>query len=109
VHVVAVAAPAYVSSRTPPADPSELAAHNGIAARGTASLGLSVSLIDLCEVLPELVRGDLIRLLPDWHADAGAISLYYASRKLISTKTRAFVDFVVNAFKMLAVAFSANH
>jgi len=32
-------------------------------------------------------------------ADAGAISLYYASRTFISAKTRVFVDFVVNAFK----------
>jgi DNA-binding transcriptional LysR family regulator len=136
VHVVAVASPAYMSGRTPPADPSELAAYNGIvmrslrtgrirhwifrnvngievagtlpetiivndpaAMREAARLGLGVSLIALFDVLPELERGDLIRLLPDWYADAGAISLYYASRTLISAKTRVFVDFVVNAFK----------
>ncbi|MFZ1905970.1 MAG: LysR substrate-binding domain-containing protein [Steroidobacteraceae bacterium] len=75
-----------------------------------ARLGLGVSLIALASVLPELKRGDLIRLLPDWYADAGAISLYYASRTLISAKTRVFVDFVVNAFKSerLNVALSAN-
>jgi DNA-binding transcriptional LysR family regulator len=136
VHVVAVASPAYMSGRTPPADPSELAAYNGIvmrslgtgrirhwmfrnangievagtltetivvndpaAMREAARLGLGVSLIALFDVLPELERGDLIRLLPNWYADAGAISLYYASRTLISAKTRVFVDFVVNAFK----------
>jgi len=33
VHVVAVASPAYMSGRTPPADPSELAAYNGIVMR----------------------------------------------------------------------------
>ena len=147
VHVVAVASPAYMSGRTPPADPSELAAYNGIvmrslhtgrirhwmfrnangievagtltesivmndpaAMREAARLGLGVSLIALVDVLPELERGDLIRLLPDWYADAGAISLYYASRTLISAKTRVFVDFVVTAFKSrrLDVAFSAN-
>jgi DNA-binding transcriptional LysR family regulator len=58
-----------------------------------------VSLIALFDVLRELERGDLIRLLPDWYADAGAVSLYYASRTLIAAKTRLFVDFVVNAFK----------
>jgi DNA-binding transcriptional LysR family regulator len=136
VHVVAVASPAYMSGRTPPANPSELAAYNGIvmrslgtgrihhwmfrnangievagtltetivvndpaAMREAARLGLGVSLIALFDVLPELERGDLIRLLPNWYADAGAISLYYASRTLISAKTRVFVDFVVNAFK----------
>lgn len=109
VHVVAVASPAYMSGRTPPADPSELAAYNGIvmrslhtgrirhwmfrnangievagtltetivmndpaAIREAARLGLGVSLIALVDVLSDLERGDLIRLLPDWYADAGA-------------------------------------
>ncbi|MCX5537937.1 LysR family transcriptional regulator [Paraburkholderia sp. CNPSo 3076] len=136
VHIVAVASPAYMSGRSLPADPSGLAAYNGIAMRspqtgrirrwmfrnangievpGTftetivvndpaamreaARLGLGMSLIALVDVLPDLERGDLIRLLPDWYADAGTISLYYASRTLISAKTRVFVDFVVSAFE----------
>ncbi|HEY2534573.1 MAG TPA: LysR substrate-binding domain-containing protein [Xanthobacteraceae bacterium] len=136
VHLVAVASPAFMSGRSPPADPSGLAAYNGIvmrllhtgrirhwmlrnvngiemagtlnetivvndpaALREAARLGLGVSLIALFDVLRDLERGDLIRLLPDWYADAGTISLYYASRTLISAKTRVFVDFVVNAFK----------
>lgn len=69
------------------------------AMRKAARLGLGVALIAVIDVLPELERGDLIRLLPDWYADADAISLYYASRALISAKTRVFVDFVVNAFR----------
>jgi DNA-binding transcriptional LysR family regulator len=32
-------------------------------------------------------RGELVRLLPHWHADAGAISLYYPSRTLMPAKT----------------------
>jgi DNA-binding transcriptional LysR family regulator len=136
VHVVAVASPAYMSGRPLPADPSGLAAYNGIvmrllhtgrirhwmlrnvngiemagtlnetivvndpaAMREAARLGLGVSLIARFDVLRDLERGDLIRLLPDWYADAGAVSLYYASRTLIAAKTRVFVDFVVNAFK----------
>jgi DNA-binding transcriptional LysR family regulator len=136
VHVVAVASPAYMSGRSLPADPSGLAAYNGIVMRslhtgrirhfmlrnvngiemaGTlketivvndpavmregARLGLGVSLVALFDVLRDMERGDLIRLLPDWYADVGAVSLYYASRTLIAAKTRVFVDFVVNAFK----------
>lgn len=148
VHVVAVASPAYMSGRTAPADPSELAACSGIvmrslstgrirhwmlrnakgvevagtltetivvndpaAMREAARLGLGVALTALFDVLPELERGELIRLLPGWYADAGAISLYYASRTLVSAKTRVFVDFVVNAFKsrQLDRAFSARY
>jgi DNA-binding transcriptional LysR family regulator len=135
-HVVAVASPAYMSGRSLPADPSGLAAYNGIvmrllhtgrirhwmlrnangievagmltetivvndpaAMREATRLGLGVSLIALFDVLPDLERGDLIRLLPEWYADAGSMALYYASRRLVSAKTRVFVDFVVNAFK----------
>lgn len=136
VHVVAVASPGYMRGRTPPADPSQLAAYSGIvmrslhtgrirqwmlrnesgieiagaltetivvndpaAMREVARLGLGVALIALIDVLLDLERGDLIRLLPDWYADAGALSLYYTSRTFISAKTRVFVDFVVNAFQ----------
>lgn len=82
-----------------------------VAMREAARLGLGISLIALSDVLPELMRGDLIRLIPDWYADAGSISIYYTSRKLVSAKTRVFVDCVVNGFKSkrLNVAFSANY
>jgi DNA-binding transcriptional LysR family regulator len=40
-----------------------------------------------------------VRLVPQWYADAGPISIYYASRALMPAKTRAFVDFVVAAFR----------
>lgn len=74
------------------------------AMREAARLGLGMTLISLFDVLPDLERGDLIRLLPDWYVEAGEISLYYASRKLISAKTRVFVDFVVNAFNRESVS-----
>jgi DNA-binding transcriptional LysR family regulator len=80
------------------------------AMREAARLGAGVALIALVAVLPELKRGGLIRLLPDWYADAGAISLYYATRTLMSAKTRVFVDLVVDTFKTerLDVALSAS-
>ncbi len=51
------------------------------------------------DVLPELENGSLVRLLPHWYSDAGAISLCYASRTLLPAKTRAFVDLIVEAFR----------
>ena len=53
------------------------------AMREAIRLGLGVLLIALFDVLLELECSGLIRLLPNWYADAGAISLYYASRTLI--------------------------
>jgi DNA-binding transcriptional LysR family regulator len=73
-------------------------------------LGFGVALVGMLAVLPALERGELIRLLPDWYADGGSISIYYASRSLMSAKTRVFVDLVVNTFKSqrLDVALSAD-
>jgi hypothetical protein len=48
--------------------------------------------------------GELMRLLPGWYSDAGPVSLYYASRKMLPAKTRVFVDFVVNRFRSAGFA-----
>jgi DNA-binding transcriptional LysR family regulator len=64
-----------------------------------ALLGLGVTLIAVPHALPHLERGALVRLVPQWYADGGPISIYYASRTLLPAKTRVFVDFVVDAFR----------
>src|SRR5467141_3390882 len=83
-HIIAVASPSYLKGRTPPADPSGLAALDGIV---------------MAHALRHLESGALVRLVPQWYADAGPISIYYASRTLMPAKTRVFVDFVVEAFR----------
>lgn len=69
------------------------------AMREAAILGLGVTLLVLPDVAANLQRGELVRLLPGWGADAGPISLYYPSRTLMPAKTRAFIDFMVDAFQ----------
>ena len=75
-----------------------------------ASMGLGVALIAVPHVLPHFESGALQRVLPDWYADLGPISLYFTSQKLLPAKTRAFVDEVTEAFREqdLARRFSAN-
>lgn len=68
------------------------------AMREAALLGLGVTLLVLPDVVTQIQRGELVRLLPDWKADAGPISLYYPSRTLMPAKTRVFIDFVMDAF-----------
>ena len=67
--------------------------------REAALLGLGVAMLAVPDVLRELERGDLVRLIPRWYADAGSISLYYANRTLLPAKTRTFIDFISEAFK----------
>jgi DNA-binding transcriptional LysR family regulator len=146
-HVVAVASPSYLKGRSPPTDPSGLAAFDGIVMRSSrtrrvrerlmrnaagvemaaplkealafddpeamcqaAVLGLGVTLILMGHALRHLDSGALVRLLPQWYADAGAVSIYYSSRTLVPAKTRAFVDFVVESFrrKRLAERFAGS-
>jgi DNA-binding transcriptional LysR family regulator len=64
-----------------------------------ASLGLGVAMIAMPDALSYMESGTLVRLLPDWYADIGPISIYYASRTLLPAKTRVFVDFVVEHFR----------
>ncbi|WP_420382236.1 LysR family transcriptional regulator [Novosphingobium sp.] len=74
------------------------------AMREAALLGLGVAMVAVPDVLSAIENGRLVRLLPEWYADAGAISIYYASRTLLPAKTRAFVDWIVNAFKQQGLA-----
>jgi DNA-binding transcriptional LysR family regulator len=69
-----------------------------------ALLGLGVTLNAVCHTLPHLESGALVRLLPHWYIDEGPISIYYASRTLLPSKTRAFVDFVAEAFRRQRLA-----
>jgi DNA-binding transcriptional LysR family regulator len=74
------------------------------AMREAAVLGLGVAMLAVPDVLAELHSGRLFRLCPQWYADAGAISLYYASRALLPGKTRAFVDWIGSAFRQQRLA-----
>jgi DNA-binding transcriptional LysR family regulator len=64
-----------------------------------ALIGLGVTLIAVPHALPHLESGALVRLVPQWYADAGPISIYYANRTLLPAKTRVFVDFILDAFR----------
>jgi DNA-binding transcriptional LysR family regulator len=74
------------------------------AACGAARLGIGVAMLPMPHALPYLERGELTRLLPGWHADAGTISIYFVGGRLMPAKTRAFVDFVVEEFRRRKLA-----
>lgn len=76
-----------------------LVVNDPAALREAVQLGLGVAMLAVPDVLAGLESGELVRVLPRWWADAGAISLYYASRDLLPGKTRVFIDFVIEAFK----------
>jgi len=136
VHIVAVAAPAYLAGRPLPRQPDDFAALDGIMRRSSPSgrlrpwtlrprrgaeqplpcrprlvfsdpeaialaarQGLGVALLPMPFAFPHIASGELVRLLPGWYSDAGPLSIYYPTRKLLPAKTRAFVDFVAERFR----------
>jgi DNA-binding transcriptional LysR family regulator len=62
-------------------------------------MGLGVAMLPMPFVERGLRSGELVRLLPEWHFDAGAVWLYYPSKKLLPAKTRVFIDFVLERFR----------
>ncbi|MET3493672.1 LysR family transcriptional regulator [Variovorax boronicumulans] len=64
-----------------------------------ALLGLGAAMLPMPFVERSLRSGELVRLLPEWHFDAGVVWLYYPSKKLLPPKTRVFVDFVLERFR----------
>ncbi|WP_029147239.1 LysR family transcriptional regulator [Methylophilus sp. 5] len=64
-----------------------------------AIAGLGVAHVPMPHALRHLQSGALVRVLPEWYTEAGVISLYFAAKKLMPAKTRAFVDFIVEKFR----------
>ena len=60
-----------------------------------ALLGLGVTFLVMANVVQHLHSGALVRLMPDWHADIGPISLYFSGRQQLPAKTRVFIDYLV--------------
>jgi len=83
----------------PAAQAESVLVNDPTAMRAAALMGLGVTLLAVPDVLTQLERGELIRLLPRWYVDAGAISIYYATRSQMPAKTRVFIDFVAEAFE----------
>lgn len=141
VHIVAVAAPAYMQGRAAPRTPQDLAAFDCIMRRSTptgrvrpwtlgtrraaehavpcqpriilsdpeavaqaARQGLGVALVPMPFAFAHIRSGELVRLLPGWYSDAGPLSLYYPSKKMLAAKTRAFVDYVLERFRSVDFA-----
>lgn len=72
--------------------------------------GLGLALLPTTETLEGIERGQLVRVLPDWFADAGPLLVYFSSQRLLPMRTRVFVDMLVKHFKdeQLAKRFRAD-
>jgi DNA-binding transcriptional LysR family regulator len=69
-----------------------------------ARLGLGVALLPMPFAFAPIQSGELVRLLPGWYSDAGPLSLYYPSRRMLPAKTRVFIDFILERFRAAGFA-----
>lgn len=69
-----------------------------------AEHGLGIALVSTGHAQMYLRRGTVQRVLPDWHVDAGAISIYFLGQKLLPQKTQVFIDFVREQFQQQGLA-----
>jgi DNA-binding transcriptional LysR family regulator len=69
-----------------------------------ARQGLGCALLPMPFAFAHIASGELVRVLPGWYSDAGPLSLYYPSRRMVPAKTRVFVDFVVERFQAAGFA-----
>ncbi|TFZ07954.1 LysR family transcriptional regulator [Ramlibacter humi] len=76
-----------------------LRTNNGDTCRAAALAGQGVILQPTFLVGPDLADGKLVELLPQWQAGELGVHAVYPSRKHLLPKTRALVDFLVEAFR----------
>jgi DNA-binding transcriptional LysR family regulator len=69
-----------------------------------ARLGLGVALLPMPFAFASIQSGELVRLLPGWYSNAGPLALYYPSKRMLASKTRVFVDFVLERFRSAGFA-----
>jgi DNA-binding transcriptional LysR family regulator len=60
-----------------------------------AACGMGIAMLPLPHALPLLHSGEIMRVLPAWHAETRPLSIYYSSRRLLPAKVRVFVDHIV--------------
>jgi DNA-binding transcriptional LysR family regulator len=73
--------------------------NNGDTCRSAAIAHQGIILQPTFIVGPDIQRGDLLELLPQFKSMELGIYAVYPSRKLVSPRIRALVDFLVNEFK----------
>lgn len=77
---------------------SKMISNNGEILRQAAMAGMGIMLRSSYTMQDDLASGRLVRLLPDYCTGTLDVFLAYPSRKLLSAKVRAFVDFMTARF-----------
>jgi DNA-binding transcriptional LysR family regulator len=78
---------------------SKLSCNDGQANLVAVNAGYGILPMPDFEVAPDVHRGDLVRLLPDWSIAHATLNLVFPPRRHVLTRVRAFADFVAERFR----------
>lgn len=73
--------------------------NNGDTCRTAALQGVGIIVQPSFIISKDLAAGNLIEILPDWHAEERGIYAVYPTRQHLSGKVRALVDYLADKFK----------
>ncbi|MGI4847829.1 MAG: LysR family transcriptional regulator [Janthinobacterium lividum] len=77
---------------------SKLVSNNGDLLRNCAAAGMGLMIGASYSVADDLRSGRLVRVLPKHHLGRIALMMVYPSRRLVSAKTRSFINFINSQF-----------
>lgn len=78
----------------------QFCANNGEVLKQAAVAGMGVILLPDFEVQEELVRGELVAILPEYPASGVSVYAVYPSRQFLPEKTRTLVEFLIHELQV---------
>jgi DNA-binding transcriptional LysR family regulator len=85
-----------------------LLANDGSAVQLAARAGYGIAFLPLIQVVDDLRRGELVRILSNHPSPGMPFSLVYPSRRHLAPRTRAVMEFIVQQVREVRAALSAS-
>ena len=73
-----------------------------------ARAGYGIAYLPLVQVIDDLRKGDLVRVLSDYPSPGLPFSLVYSSRRHLAPRTRVVMEFIVEEVRQMRATLSAS-
>jgi DNA-binding transcriptional LysR family regulator len=83
-------------------------ANDGSAVHLAARAGYGIAFLPLVQVVDDLRKGDMVRVLSDYPSPGLPFSLVYSSRRHLAPRTRAVMEFIIEEVRRIRATLSAS-